>query len=312
LPVRAGLGKKNCLGTFASLLVARRYRIDRAAQFLTKFPWFSFLMQAPQALYSLTGYGVILGSVMGFATDLLWGAIQLPFGGGIQFNAPPASDPIMKAARYVSQPAYHYHHGEMFSYEDHWLLLAADIVATGILMQAYSATDLLPRLDTIVQAKVLPWEPWYPATMEALYSEGWQPGAGQVAPILGMSEQPTYLEAMQTIGAGFPRWMQNVRLDFPASYSTTAFQLALFGAGHDVLTWANGGDDAFVPVYEPEEIAVARLFEYGIFPPDDVELEQVELYVTRSLEIAQALGRKYPARSDVLAAAAEAWGGAGS
>ena len=303
-----GLTKPKCLGAFASTKSVRKYGLARASQFLTRFPWFSFLLQAPQALYSLTGYGLILGSVMGAITDFTWGAVRAATGNKVELRGPPPSDPVSKAARYLSQGPVHMAASEALTFEDHYLLLAADVVATGIIMQNFRAADLLPRLDLVAAAPVVTVEPWNPATVGALQSFGWAPGGEQVPFLPELGPTSTYVDMVQAYSNLFPSWIDSVARDFPVTFSSTAFMAMLMEAGADVFTWASGGEQVTRPIFDPEELVIARCFEFGIFPPGDVSPEVVEVFVLRALQLAAARGRELPDRGDLARAAAEAWG----
>lgn len=285
------------------------YGLERAGAFLSRFPWLGFLLQAPQALYSLTGYGLVLGSVMGFLTDAFWAPVRLLSGETVRVQGPPPSDPIGKAARYLTQPGYHYAQSDFYSYEDHWLLTAADIVATGLLMREFKASRLLARADVITQTPVIGFTPWYTPTVSALRAEGYSPELEQVGPLEGLTARTNYLEVTQRIAAEFPGWIDRVAAEFPPTFETTAFSIAMFEAGEAVLDWLNDGERTAKPIFDPLELTVARCFEFGIFPAFDPAAEQVQLFAERALQLAAAGGKELPGPIEMKRAASEAWGG---
>lgn len=307
--VKPGLTKPKCLAALLDARPLRQYGLSRAAEFVEKFPWRGFLWQAPQALYSLTGYGVILGTGMGALTDLFWGAVRAPFSGLPRVQLPVADDPIMKAARYISQAPYHLFHGQVLSYEDHWLLALADAAAITILSGAFPAAILNDRIGDFAASPEIQFRPWNAATLQVLGELGIDPDAEQVPVIPGMTAQSSYAEILSAIARNFPNWLQTVQREFPATVSASAFAKTLSDAGRDFFRWSLDGVEGLQPIFEPEELAFARLFEYGIFPDHDLAPEEIDVFLQRALEISFAGGRDLPARSDLIAAANEVWGG---
>lgn len=302
-PVRPGLSKPKCFSIFRKLKNPRLYAISRASEFLTRFPWFSFLLQAPQALYSLTGYGLILGSPMALITDAYWGVIRSVFGQKPTFQGPPPSDPLGKAARYISQPAYHYAHSQMFSFEDHFLLTAADIVATGLLAQRGDPRLMIDRVPTWADTPLANHIPWDQRTREALFELGWREDIPQAPALPGLTPQSTNLEVVRAINDAFPEWIQNIGQDISPTYESTLFQIAVFEGGEDFFTWLHNGETVTEALLDPEEIVIGRIFEQGLFPVTDLSPDILEEWVSRSLELARATGRDLPGRAELLEAA---------
>jgi hypothetical protein len=61
---------------------------------------FGFVLTAGQVLHDLTGYGLVLGGIMGFVTDTLWAGVRyFATGRRSVVVLPPASDPLMQAVR---------------------------------------------------------------------------------------------------------------------------------------------------------------------------------------------------------------------
>lgn len=301
--------KPKCLRYILDNRSLRAYGRAATRNFLRAFPWFSFLTQAPQALYSLTGYGLIFGSLMGFATDLFWGVVRAPVSGAPRIILPPADDVLGKAARYLTTPPWHWFNAAALSYEDHWLLLLADVMATQVVMQHFAAGFLDDRLEVLAGAPVIEFEPWHPATRSVLGDLGVDVQGAYDLPMGGLSPVPTYGEVLGRIGERFELTLREMQQDFPRVFSAQGFAWLLSTAGQDVWDWFDGGSSGFAPIFEPEELAFARLFEFGIFPPEPVEAELIELFLQRSLAIARAAGREFPGRSELMIAANEVWGG---
>jgi hypothetical protein len=61
-------------------------------------------------------------------------------------------------------------------------------------------------------------------------------------------------------------------------------------------------------VFDPEELTLARMFEYGIFPPAWSEFSLMGDFIQRSLDFAIAAGRDLPGPIEMRSAAVEVWG----
>jgi hypothetical protein len=257
----------------------------------------------------LTGYGLILGTVEGFKSDVLWSVIRgNPFGRS-RIVGPPPSDALGKAYRYLAQPAWHYFHAQGFSYEDHWLLTAADVVATGLIREA-GGLDVLPeRWATVTDTPLLDIEPWNPATRQTLTELSIDVSLSTGPPIGGLPDLATYGDVLTTIIARFPDWIKEASEDFPLSASANLFQLVMSDGGEAVLDDLNDGDAQISPVFEPEEIVWGRMWEFGVFPPDEDGIDSLEWFIARSLAIAAGGGHELPSRSEMILAAQEVWGG---
>lgn len=276
---------------------------------MEKFPWRSFFIQAPQALYSITGYGLVLGGIMGFTVDAFWGVIRSPFNGFPTIIGPPPSDPVGKAARYVAQPAIHMLGGAALSYEDHWLLAAADAVAIQILAGAASASVLDDRLGVIAESPLIRFEPWHPATVAALAALGVDRSSAKAHAVPGLPELATYGDVLSLVGQQYPQFLQEARVDFPPTLSATSLAMMVADSGDSILRWGAGGEAAVSPTFEIDELIFARMFEYGVFPPDDFELVSMDRFFERSYAIARASGHNLPNRAEMILAAVEVWGG---
>jgi hypothetical protein len=274
--------------------------------------WLPFALQAPQATYTLTGYGVVLGGIMGALSDAAWALLRVNEGKGVKVIGPPPTDPLGKALRYLTEPSPHVAGGAVLSYEDHWLLLAADVISMGLVMENFSPAALLEREEFYSSSEVLEYEPWKPESRVALSELGWRPGMTSAPAISGLSERPTYLEVSRRLAADLPRWVAEIARDFPATYSATWFGVVFNELGAAVLNWLSETPGNVRPVFDADEMAVARLFEFGVKPPAFVEGDSWLLYTERARELAAAAGRDFPGPVEVKAAAVDSWGSYGS
>jgi hypothetical protein len=306
--VKPGFTKAKCLSTFASLKPFRSYSMQQTFGKFVKRNWVSFVAQAPQASYTLTGYGVVLGGVLGAMSDLTWAALRAWEGKGIKIVGPPERDPLVKAARYLMQPAVHMQGGAALSYEDHWLLLAADIIAIGIILEQTHPAVFLEREEELAQMHIPEIEPWEPSTIAALESMGWRSGDPQTVPLRGMSPNPTYFEMISTLAAGLPTWLEMIAADFPPTFSANWFSLAFSELGQQVFEWFEQTSGIIKPVFDREEIAFARMFETGVFPPDEHVPEQFVLMFEHLAEMLEAEARTAPSREMLKRAIRDSFG----
>lgn len=287
---------------------ARSLRYLGSGALWDKFPWMSFLLQAPQVTADLWGRGIQLGAVMGFVADLWWNILR---GGGVtgaKWVWPAGGSLYEKAAAWNTQPKYQYTAGNMFTYEEHWLLLAADVVAAAVLMQQHGAGELEPRLETILTAPLGYFQPWQPGTIDFLRSEGWQPGGDGQPPFPNMDSTSTYGAVLEECANRNGRWLKEIRRDFPKTTSATVFMNVWADLINELYAWTNGGAIVTKPVFDPEELTLARMFEYGIFPPAWSEFSLMGDFIQRSLDFAIAAGRDLPGPIEMRSAAVEVWG----
>lgn len=273
-----------------------------------KFPLYSFLLQAPQVTADLWGVGIQLGAVMGTMSDSLYALVRAPFGRGVTFRGPPASDLLSKAARYLMQPAVHTVGGDWFSYEDHWLLAAADAVAVNVISGFGPGSAIESRIDPFMAAPIVRGEPWHPATLAALADAGISLEGSYVAPFAGADVGYTFREWVEGSPQRFAAWLPKVREEFPASTQATVLANVFAETVENIYEFHNGGVQPLTAVFDPLEHALARCFEAGVFPPYEAQGEDIEYFATRAIDMAQAAGRDLPTGVELRAAAVEVWG----
>lgn len=304
-----GLTKAGCLRAFAALRPARMWRAVSPGSFLSGVGLLPFLLTAGQAAKSLTGYGIVLGGIMGAVTDFGWGLVQRARGGSVRIEGPPPSDPLGKAVRYILQPAYHAAWGQLFSFEEHMMLAAADSVAAQIIMQQSTAAQLAQRWPEMADVPVLEFSPWSADSLEAMRRAGINAAAPFASPMDGLGFRPTYRQALTAIAAAHEAWWPTIASEFPRAAVSQEFSSMVSETGKAILEWMGSSPGSIQPIFEPEEIALARMIETGVFPVDHVFPETLELAIGRALEIAGAGGRSLPQRDDLVSAVTEIFGG---
>lgn len=304
-----GLSKAACLGTLGALRPNRGWKPVRVNEFLRGVRLLPFLLTAGQAAKSLTGYGIVLGGIMGAAADSFWGVVRAAQGRSVRVEGPPSAGLFERAARYLGQPAYHVTHSALFTFEEHLLLAAADYVAIEAVRAAAPASVVFDRYQEFAATPVVELEPWHPDTRAGLTAIGWRPGEAQREPLLGVAPGATYGEVWSAIAAGHESWWSAIAVEFPRATVTSYFAQLVSEAGRNAIEYLNESPGSLAPVFEPEELAFARQFEYGIFPPYQGDPYQVELTAERAVEQALAVGREYPGPAELKLALGEIYGG---
>ena len=278
---------------------------------MSRFPLFSFLLQGGQALKTVTGYGLSLGAIEGFKTDVTWAILRGNPLQKVRIQGPPPSDYLGKATRYLLQPAYHYWVGDALSFEDHYLLAAADVAATRIVQESGPLGDLPERWQVASRAPIAAVSAWHPATLQVAGEVGLRLDVENVDEAAAGFSDGSYGSVLAKLLEGFPRWIETVAGEFPQTVAAMALQAVIADGGAEVLNYLSEGEGAVTPIFDPEEISFARMWEYGVFPPGVPDGEQVTVMIERSLEIARSGGRDLPTRADLEQAILEVFGSLG-
>lgn len=293
------------------LNVMRRFRIsriERVASFTAKFPWLSFALQAPQVTASIWGVGLQLGGVMGMISESMYGAVRRALGSPVIVRGPPPSDPVGKAIQYLTGGSPHYGGGAWLSYEDHWTLLAADIVAAELIMANFPASSFDASVPEWLDGPLVYREPWHASTLQALTDLGWRPDMPVRPAVPGVEPGATHRDLLGKLAADFPSFLNEARVDFPVGVPTVMYQNAAADLAQRILTWGTGSDSLGAPVYDDEEYVFARMFEHGIFPPMPTDDGAIARMVSRAVDIGRAVRGGLPGRNDMISAANEVWG----
>lgn len=117
---------------------ALKYPQTKFDMFVKKGGWrgrIAFALQAGQAMETVFGKGLQLGSIFGTLSDLFWLGDRA-LGGekyGVKIKLPPKDDIIYKAAKLMAFGPITMYAQDILSDEDHMMLIAAMNIATGIL-----------------------------------------------------------------------------------------------------------------------------------------------------------------------------------
>jgi hypothetical protein len=155
----------------------------------------------------------------------------------------------------------------------------------------------------------LEFQPWTPESISGAAGIGWKPGTVYRPPLEGLGPGATYGAVLQAIAAGHEQWWETIASEFPQNIAANEFTQMVSETGRAVLEWMLNSPGSIKPVFTAEEIALARMFESGVFPVDHFYPELLEEYTQRAVELAQATGREFPQRGDIIQAIDETFGG---
>jgi hypothetical protein len=294
---RPGLTKPECFSILVAIRPTRRYAFHRAQKFLEKFPLWGFVIQAPQALFTVTrdilglpGYGVLPGPIMGFLSDSFWGAIRAAGGAPVKFNLPPPADISGKAFRFLSHPAYHHGAGQAFSLEDHLMLSAATSIASQVAALLPMTDDMAERGELLLTTPVPQFTPWTESSLEIALDEGWSPDLDARDVTLPEVVAPTYGQVLRQLTLDWFSVEEALSLEHGSTTAGTVHSMLVYESGNRIFDWLNGGDPFAKPLFSEMEQTFARQFEYQVFPPAEMSQATLELYLMSAFETAQARG----------------------
>lgn len=306
----AGKGpKKSALDALALLAGGKARRIDRAAGFLEKTPWFGFAIQAPQALVNLTGYGLQLGALMGTITESRWAALGALDGAQVEFRGPPSDDLLEKAVDFLIEAPQEVFGGQILSEEDHTLLFAASSLAAGIVAERGTNTRLPERVEKLAATEVPIRRPWQASSIAALAGGGMPPGSPQRPYVPSPSSKPTFLEAAQLGAASTDRFQREMRDVYGPSSRGTLASMFFNQTGQVLWDFVHGQAGSITPVYDEFDIFLMSVIEFNVFPLRPITPEQLLAWYRASQAQAYYRGIDTPTRSDLQRAATETLGG---
>lgn len=125
------------------------------------------LLQAAQAADTITGVGLTLGSVMGFASDIMWAPYRALKGDRVEIRLPPEGDPLTKAYRLMMGAPQQWYARDILSPEDHAILIAAQTIATDII-QTQGTPPPDDRVNEALNYQIPTFIPWEQSSLQAL------------------------------------------------------------------------------------------------------------------------------------------------
>ena len=222
-----------------------------------------FALQASQAAETLTGYGLSLGAIMGFMTDSIWGLVRALGGERVIVRGPAPADPVSKAARVLSQAHSNTVTRDVLSLEDHALLIAAQNVATGILLES-GVTVNEARIEQLAETRTALYEPWEQSSIEVLAENG-------ITDFNDMTDVTTEDDTRVTYGSAIEQsieqqfdWESDVRAQISSDEHWQVMHKIYTEAGRDTVNWLMDTVDEDWCDYPEDVKAIAQLAECNI------------------------------------------------
>jgi len=232
-----------------------------------RFKFLPFALTAGQVLYTFTGWGLRLGSLMSAISETFWAGVALVQGKNVVIAGPPPSDPAAKAARFLAQSWNWNAAAEVMRPDEISTLIAACNVSMGM-----SGAPGLPHLDdaklsTIADLRIPTFKPWTSSTIAAVAEWPVSDVDDQRCATPTIAGRPGYADAIRACLADAPdldvtlaqghrrRW-----LDWPDGYlagEAAQWTWDVFGSGFGSV----------VPVNSPMERMFGLALERGYIPP---------------------------------------------
>ena len=259
--------------------------------------WLGFALQAPQALESLTGYGLVLGSVMGTVSNVVWSIPRILSGDKIVWRGPPSADPLSKAFNYLTGDIFVHNARDILTPEEHATLILAHNAALSIVFA--SGTPLnMERSSQIQNIPVITGEPWELSTLEMLEEEGvdLREDIDAFCPI----KNPTYDQIIQEAIREYPNWSKTIRNIIPEDkydWWSTVYQVYT-EASFDSIEAVTGVPQEEFTEEDPRIKACQELASLDIMPLIPPSDEQLRKILEIALIKAQARHTVFPTGQD--------------
>lgn len=286
--------KRATLDVMEKLSIGRTRRLNIVHRFFEASVLWPAIIQGGQALESLTGYGLTLGTLMGAITDSFWSVIGSVQGTGTLIKAPPPSDPLGKAARVLVQGHTLAYIAPLLNREDLDVAISATAVAEGIVKDSLPTNRIFPRALQLEDVPVPTFQVWNEESRAALDAEGekWEDDGGEdLYPIVPTPfPYPSFADALPLSALTMPRTEQIIRTMYGPTNHGTAMSLLYLQATLEPWEWQADGLASFTPVYEDLEQDLAAAVEYGVWPTKEVDGPTLELWLKSAREIAKLNG----------------------
>ncbi len=296
--------------------------LKRAREFLRKFPWLSFIIQSPQALFTTTGWladrykevpaderpwyvpdagiGIILGPLMGMLNDLVWGSLARVAGAPVTFRGPPPADPFGKATRYLTQPPYHLAFPHMYSRDDLALLATADRAAIAILARDADRETISRRARELNRLGVAQYKPWTESALAVLIANGYDPGVEQKQPAPRGVTRVTYGQVLPSIASQFGDAWTIYNAQFQNTSIGTFLHMIMTEGGSEVFSALTEDPDPIKNIFTRAELAFGRMFEFNVFPNAPVFGPHLDVMLEAANNEARALGFQVATRNTLI------------
>lgn len=272
--------KRSHLDVFDILNSSRVRGLKRVKEFLARTNWLGFALQAGQVSETLTGYGLSLGAIMGMISDTVWGTIRLAQGADFTIRLPPPEDPLGKAARLITQAWPDKLFPDLFSSEDHALLISARSLAMKFITSEGDINKAEERADLIRDMNVPVFAPTNTASLNALRAEGIEVAAGITNPFSPDRPTVSFLELTQSLGSAERRYQEYLKTQYSNPQAAPKIlQMIHDEAGFDFWDFQGQAPKSTGYIMEPWEIAYSKAVEYGVFPLDGAPARGIYMWL---------------------------------
>lgn len=314
IPLGGRSFKRASLDALGKTAFIRKRTVIEATNFLTgRIPWLSAILQGAQASETLTGYGLSLGGIMGFAVDGFWGGLRFLQGKAITLQGVPKSDIASKAFRVLAQSWQIPAANNIFNTHEKSLVIAAYAMASQVVQEklprgaiandyATISADPIPSPDDRFAIEFTKW-----MHDEAITYDPMEVGGGWLLP--DPRSRPTIDQVHETVRVKAPIWEHAMREEYGPTTHGTAMSLLYQEAAQDNISHAAGVLELFKPLYTTDEKNLALSIEYGIIPNCANSPEMLRAYLDKCLTIAASVGKEFVNFEQAKQAASEACGG---
>jgi len=256
-----GITKPDVYGSSRKILNKFKHPEKALKEFLNKRGWrdrIGFAIQAAQALQTLTGFGIQIGSIFGGLSDAVWGLYRYTHGAAITVRLPPPQDLFGKACRFLLQSDAYTFKREILSEDDIKLWMAAHNVAIGAIQESIHPINE-ERANTYWNSYIMKFSPWKEDSIEACLEEGIpiHEETKAFSPYPWWRQIPNYHYAVE-VPDQWP-WERFMKETFPQTEETAVWTEIFEEAGRDSMYLATGVDEKEYYNYPYEVLNVAEL-----------------------------------------------------
>lgn len=253
--------KRAAAGHGAHVAAAETFLLPGRAKFIP------FTLQAGQVLYSYTGWGLKLGTIMGTISDFWWGMFRELQGQRGIIQGPPPNDLAGKAARVLAQ-SYNWNALELVANPfEIGLMINATNMAAGILGAPRLPLDTASKLDALADATIPLYSIENPQTRSALAAMGFPTLRDQRPATPTFSEYPTFAGATRACIAENPTHDVDLAIRLRADTYDWPYGLQASEAAQWNWDVFGGGYDFVVPTASPMQRILGMALETSVLPP---------------------------------------------
>lgn len=327
--------KRASLKSLYWLVTRRAFRVNAAAEFLSRsFPWTSFILQAGQVSRDWTGYGLQLGSIMGFISEAVWSPFRMIQGDKVVFKAPPAADIFSKSGRILMMYPQHLYMQDILTPDEHLMIILAAFVAINVLREVESPLIYEQRAATVGEYSYPLWEPWNETSIKIMSDEGItfsdDPETGTLPYLPYKYAYQPVSQVIFDLGQRVAPWEDAMKDVLAGDQIGGMFAGIMHNLSWiDHINWANSTaiapppppqypsrrprlydyTDSILPIYEDFEIDAWHACEYSVFPTRPIQPDELIAWLSSARAKSLAKGFNHATFEDLQQAAIEVLGG---